>query len=951
MERASRRGGTSSCSRGEGESATPPAHGSLSASSGADEKPTCRSTTSPLPSPALTPTERRDATAEHPVDATAAAAESPVAAPDSGVGFEPPRALDTVAWPSLTLPDGGLATVRLSLLVDADGEVSEVEILEAASGAPADLALHAAAGLRFTPATLDGAPVAVRLEVLVPSALPPPVALATVRGEVRSRGTRRPIPFASLLAADAGATEADGEGRFTLALPAGRHVIEVRAPAFEADTFTESLAAGQRTEVVYALTPTVPGAFETVVRGTREVGGPRRVELRGPEIREVPGTLGDPFRVVMVMPGVASVVSGVAWPVVRGSSPAATGYFLDGIRVPQLFHLFLGPGVVHPDFIDGVDFYAGGAPAQYSRVLGGVVEGRLARSTEKEVRASAQLDLLNAGAFVDVPFERTGTRVSLAGRVGSVALLAPFISTTFFGPDTGTVLADYGDYQARVEQKLSFGDARLFVFGSSDRFGSTFEARLRDSALEDVAFHRVDGRVRARLGTGELELGLTLGVDRIGFDVHTRTFDFPDTIDVALAPSSATLLHRVSTISESELSPRLTWRTKLSDALSLSAGGTWDRITAGFDQRLDVTPPSGDPATATQSEPVALANLFGGWTSLQWTGPHGLAATAGARVDHWHLVPGLDRTTFDPRASATWSATAALSFRASAGLFHQPPTFLIALPVVDVASLRAGLQEGVQTSVGVTWRTWRGLELSADVYVNPLLRSIELGIFDDEEIDYRRPITASSYDSSVELVPPPAAPRPGLAVGVDLMARLPLSARWFGWATVSVSRATRLTEYALYAPNGKNTGTAEAWLPYAFDQTLVANAVLSYRVGYGVSVGGVLHLNTGRPESGQIGSRTHVPGVDASGAPLGQWVRAARPDVDRLPPYVRVDLRVAKTWVFDTFLLEGYLDVLNVTVSGEVTGYSYERLFGGTLVKTANTLPVILPNLGLKGRY
>ena len=32
-----------------------------------------------------------------------------------------------------------------------------------------------------------------------------------------------------------------------------------------------------------------------------------RTTLRAQELREVPGTLGDPFRVVMLMPGVASV--------------------------------------------------------------------------------------------------------------------------------------------------------------------------------------------------------------------------------------------------------------------------------------------------------------------------------------------------------------------------------------------------------------------------------------------------------------------------------------------------------------------------------------------------------------------------------------------------------------------------------------------------------------------
>ena len=64
---------------------------------------------------------------------------------------------------------------------------------------------------------------------------------------------------------------------------------------------------------------------------------------------------------------------------VRGSQPSSTGYFLDGIRVPILFHLFLGPAVIHPDFIDTIDFYPGNPPPQYGRLTGGAVEGRLSQ--------------------------------------------------------------------------------------------------------------------------------------------------------------------------------------------------------------------------------------------------------------------------------------------------------------------------------------------------------------------------------------------------------------------------------------------------------------------------------------------------------------------------------------------------------------------------------------------
>jgi hypothetical protein len=79
------------------------------------------------------------------------------------------------------------------------------------------------------------------------------------------------------------------------------------------------------------------------------------------------------------------------------------------------------------------------------------------------------------------------------------------------------------------------------------------------------------------------------------------------------------------------------------------------------------------------------------------------------------------------------------------------------------------------------------------------------------------------------------------------------------------------------------------------------------------------------------------------------WLRVRLDEVDRLPPYFRADLRLAKTWVFDFFTLEAWLDVLNVSVSGEVVAFSYTSTRG--MQKTPTSVPVIVPSLGVKGRY
>jgi hypothetical protein len=75
-----------------------------------------------------------------------------------------------------------------------------------------------------------------------------------------------------------------------------------------------------------------------------------------------------------------------------------------------------------------------------------------------------------------------------------------------------------------------------------------------------------------------------------------------------------------------------------------------------------------------------------------------------------------------------------------------------------------------------------------------------------------------------------------------------------------------------------------------------------------------------------------------------------------LPSFFRLDARVAKTWVFSDFFVEAYCDVLNVTMSREVTGYRYSRYVdSGTgdvaLLKQPVANVVFLPIVGLKINY
>lgn len=869
----------------------------------------------------------------------------------------PPRLLaDSPAlYPDELRASAVQGVVRLELVIDEQGEVDRATLLEEVHPLLDASALHAATRLKFTPALLGDRPVPARLEFsyrfeAAPPVLPPGPPTGTLKGLVRARGNRRPIPGAVLSIGDGDDHfEADPSGRFSVPVPAGRQRVHVSAPGYRARDYMEDLQAGGSLEVIYALEPLVVNPYETIVRADKERTEVSRITLHEQEIREVPGTMGDPFRVVMLLPGVSSILSGVAYPVVRGAQPAATGYYIDGIRVPILFHLLLGPAVVHPDFLETMDFYPGGAPPEYGRLTGGVINGRISRPREDRLHSTAYADLINAGLFAEYPFEKTGTSVTLAGRVSYTPWLIA-LAGNILSPDPGQkMVLDFGDYQGRLEQKLGGGSLRLFAFGSSDRTGTEATAAGQGgTALVGVGFHRVDLRYRRPLGPGEAEVGLTWGLDQLGVDTKERRYG-PGGADATTS--------NFFNLGQWSLRARAGWSATLLPQLKLVAGADVDRRESVLS--LKITQPSTQPGTPgitlDLNTPTAVGTLASAYVQATWTPGPRWRVVPGLRVDSYHLVPGIDHLAFEPRLAARYELTPTVTLKGGAGLYHQPPTFLISLPVADIAGLEFGLQQAIQMELGVEWRPLSGLEIGVDAYFNPLPRTLEASPFDSPAQGGGGPPSDPPSDpgdslSDVLFASLGRNTSRGRATGLELLVRHPLGGNWFGWLAYSLQYSARYRQFQRYDELGQVIGTGSGYVPFAFDQTHVLNAVVSYKLPGNWTLGATLHFNSGFPESGGITSTTMRQGTDPSTG-LPAWVPVDLDKVDRLPPFLRLDLRVAKSWVHDTFSMELYFDFMNALLSQEVQRFSYDGGGGGPLLKVASGVLIPLPILGLKGTY
>jgi hypothetical protein len=263
------------------------------------------------------------------------------------------------------------------------------------------------------------------------------------------------------------------------------------------------------------------------VHGTRrEIG---QTTLSAADVREMPGAFGDPFRAIDALPGVVPLQSGIPYFYIRGAPPNDNGYYLDGIRVPLLFHVGLGEGVIHPALVDHVDFYPGAAPASYGGFVGATIAGQT-REPATVWHGEANLRVIDAGALVEAPLDDGRFTVLAAGRYGYPGPI--------LGAITSSLSLGYWDYQTRATWRVTEHDTLgVFAFGSHDYLASQSSGSggtsnggtsnggtsngAPTSSLKEVLvsdFHRLDLRWDHSFanGDGHMRVAATVGYDSQG---------------------------------------------------------------------------------------------------------------------------------------------------------------------------------------------------------------------------------------------------------------------------------------------------------------------------------------------------------------------------------------------------------------------------------------------------
>ncbi len=851
--------------------------------------------------------------------------EPPAEQPDQDAIVTGPRVLSAPdpVYPPEMLDSGVQAAVTVAITLDAQGQVTATEILRSGGEAFDQAALDAIAATTFAPAATAEGPVGVMFEYtlrfeLTEQTVTRPAAVPPVTGRVRQLGTGIPLDDVNIqvLQTDVAITT-DASGRFTMpALPPGTWTLEIFHYEHEPVRQEVTVEAGSTAELDIWLRYLEQPDNVAVAYYERPRVEVTQRSVSIDEVKKIPGTFGDPVKVIQTLPGAARSPFGTGFLIIRGSNPEDSAVYIDGVRVPIIYHLTGTTSVLSPDLISGVDYLPGGYGVQFGRTMGGAIDVRT-KSRFDDHKIVFGADILDAQVYYEGNLGRNKQHgFAAAARRSYIDVFIP----AFTAEQDFTIQPIYWDYQTKWVPDLGEGhELSVFAYG--------FQDILRFSSPDDVP-QGTDPAAQGNLSTKYQSHRLMLRWSR----------EFSDTLRFDLRPSFG--WDRVFTGLGSDISiDSRTWlfqtRAEVSwqphPIVEVMPGLDFLGGPYSFATRLPFTlSQAGDPLA--ERDPVSIAGQGTAWSPAPYLNlrlrplpdPDAWIINAGLRWDYaiyfqegsvnfGEKVDPAIISSFDPRVSTRLRVFGDEerngTFKAATGLYHQPPQPFESIGVGTTNTV--GAERAWNSSVGFEHR------------VSPAFSwDLELFYRDMDDLIIGADPEAAGDDFFVNA-------GEGFAAGAELILRHEPIGPFFGWVSYTFSRSFR------------RDGPGDDWTPFDFDQPHIFSAQGAYSLPRDWTVSAQLQVVSGNPAT------PYDFGIYDADADFYTPFALGEPNSVRLPPFVQTSFRVDKTWTFKRWQLEAYVDLINAIrgVNPELTVYTNDY----TEYAYVRGLPFI-PNIGLEVR-
>ncbi|MGE3844810.1 MAG: TonB-dependent receptor [Vicinamibacterales bacterium] len=625
------------------------------------------------------------------------------------------------------------------------------------------------------------------------------------------------------------------------------------------------------------------------------------------EILKSAGALQDVARYVQNLPGVVVGTDDFRNDIiVRGGSPLENLFVVDNIEIPNInsFATFASAGgsasLLDPQLLQDVTFLTGGYPAPFTNRTSSVLQITQREGSRQRRRGWATVGFAGAGGILEGPLNN--------GR-GSWVVSVRRSFLDFFTDDIGIggVPVLYS-INAKAVYDLSPRD-RVWAVNVSGvdriRLGLTESTDLTDEIANfDIRYEgwRAATGFNWQRTFGAHAVGL-LGVTQSRASVQQQVKDLvresvppPDTPVDALIGRSPVVFSEDSGETETTVKYDLTFHVAGFEKVQAGAS------TKLFQIRYATASPFGSESPFS---PTAGDDAFDIGTSYRTT-QHAAYVQATRRVSpRFDLTVGgrfdryaqLDASRVSPRVGVEYRWRDTLSSTASYGVYHQQPAFLFVSAFPDNAALSPWRAD--HYVAGLAWKPRPGVRVTLEGYrktyrdypVARHLPSVSLANLGD------------TFNIREVLFPLVSEGR-GTSQGVELFAERRQSDTWYGQASLAFSRT-------------RHAGLDDRLRPGSFDYPIVFNVLGGYRLSPAWEVSTRLAYLSGRP---------YTPFDEQTSAAQRRGVYdLSQVNGARAPDYLRVDLRVDRTFRLGGQALNVFAGVQNLTNRRNFGGYSWNR--------------------------
>ncbi len=713
-------------------------------------------------------------------------------------------------------------------------------------------------------------------------------------------------------------TTSDDRGLFRFPdLRAGDYQLDITAAGQAAiRSSVVSVRAGLegKVEVVLPALGTVQQSLtvtESVFVAPEEIKSSSYV-IQSEELFKAAGSRQDVSRYVQLLPGVALGANDFRNDIiVRGGSPLENLFIVDNIEIPNInaFANFASAGgttsILDAQLIRDVTFLTGGQPAPFINRASSVLQVAQVEGARDKFRGRITVGDPGIGGIIEGPINKGKGSWILSARRSYLDLFTKDIGI-------GGVPILY-TYNAKVLYDLSPRDRvwGVSISGSDDiRLGLRQDTK-RDAKFAEEELNNLDiryGGWRTANGFnwqrtyGARGVGL-LGISHSEARVDQTVRDLirngipPATVNVdELIARSPTVFREKSR--EGETTIKYDFTGYVPGLEKLQAGGSFKMFRVNY----NAASPFGSESPYSRVRDVNPFDVRQDFSARQSSAyvqstknlTKRLNLTWGGRIDNYQFI---SRTRFSPRAGLSYRITDKLSWRASFGTYFQQPQFLFLAAFPQNRNLTPFQSQHYVT--GFTYIPSASLRFTVEAYQKD---------YKDYPVSTQFPtLSLASVGDTFQvrdiLFPLTSAGR-GRARGVEFFAEKKWGSRWFGNANLSLSRS-------------RQAGLDGVQRPSTYDFPVIFNSVGGYRLNKKWEFSARTTVTSGRP---------YTP----FDTPLSTQQRRGIFDLTqvnslRVPAYIRIDVRVDRTFTFRDKPLLVFLGAQNVINRTNLSGYQWAR--------------------------